>query len=99
MLDALALDDPRDDIVLFVLQLRGNDDSDRLADDFVSGVSEQALGTAVPRLDAAVERFADDRVVGRFDDRRKKRLASFGTLLGLPQQFGRALLVGHVPRE
>ena len=37
-------------------------------------VAEHALGLAIPRLDGAVERLADDDVLGRLDDGRQPRL-------------------------
>ena len=44
---------------------------DRLADHFCGAVAEHGLGGAVPGGDHALERLADDRVLGRFDDARE----------------------------
>jgi hypothetical protein len=53
---------PRDPVGGYQLQ-------NRLADDFMCRVAEDALGPHIPRRDDAVEVFADDGVVGRFNDR------------------------------
>ena len=45
------------------------DERDPLPDRLGGGVAVQPLGTGVPRLDHAVERLRDDRVLGRLDDR------------------------------
>src|SRR4029079_10867230 len=56
------------DFGLSVEAVLGNDDRDRLADDFVGGIPENPLGAAVPGLDDAVEILTDDRVVRRGHD-------------------------------
>ena len=45
--------------------------SDRLADDLLGRVAEQALRALVPAHDGAVETLADDGVVRGFDDGRE----------------------------
>jgi hypothetical protein len=62
VLDALAACEPLEYPLLFVPELLRNDDRDRLADHLLRRVAEQPPRTAVPRRDASVERFADDRV-------------------------------------
>src|ERR1700684_1389167 len=68
VVEAVAAADAREDLRLLVVQLRRNQDSDRLADDLFGGVAEQVFGGAVPADDDAVQRLADDRIAGRFDD-------------------------------
>ena len=50
----------------------GNDERDMAADGLLGRVTEQPLGAGVPALNDAVERLADDGIVGRFDDRREQ---------------------------
>ena len=72
--DALARAQPRQDHLLLARALRRNDHEDRLADRLVGGIAEQPLGALVPGEDPTVQRLADDRVVGRIDDRGEARL-------------------------
>jgi hypothetical protein len=59
---------------LLVLAVGGDDEvENRPTDRLVRGIAEDALRAAVPGEDDAVERFADDGVVGRFDDGRELR--------------------------
>ena len=58
---------------LFVLMIRRDQHEERLADCLRRSVAGDALGSVVPRGDGAVERLADDRVVGGLDDRRQQR--------------------------
>src|SRR2546421_12974834 len=53
--------------------IRGHDEEDRLADRLGRRVAEELLGRPVPRRDGAVQRLADDRVVGRFHDGSESR--------------------------
>src|SRR6202011_1254285 len=53
------------------MQLRGNQEKDRLAHDLFRRVPEELCGGVIPACDAAVEIFADDGVVGGLDDGRK----------------------------
>ena len=68
MTHTLAVSDLREELVFFALAIFGNDHPDRPADRFLSGISENALGRAVPRSNRAIQVIADDSVVGRFDD-------------------------------
>src|SRR5689334_12354264 len=68
MLDPRAGPDPLQDLRLFAFEMIGNDGGDRLADHFVGGIAEQALGAWIPADDASGEVLADDRVIGGFDD-------------------------------
>jgi len=45
-----------------------NQDVDAASNDLLGGVLVKSLGARVPAHDDAVERLADDRVVGRLDD-------------------------------
>ena len=47
--------------------------------DFFGRVSEQVFGSAIPGHDDPVEVFADDRVVGGFDNRHELLGGSLGT--------------------
>src|SRR6185312_12051108 len=71
MLDALATTQLRENELFLGLQLRWNKRGDRLANDFLGAVTEQPRSPCIPRSDHAVERLADDRIIGTIDDRRK----------------------------
>ncbi len=88
VLDPLAAAEPLQDRALLVVPLRRDDQGDRPADGLLGRVAEEPLGPGVPRADDAVERLADDRVVGRLDDGRQPRL---GLL--------RPLALGHVAED
>ena len=68
MIDPLATADTRQDAWLFVVAFLRDQGENRLADDLIRRIAEQALGALVPAHDGAVEVLADDRVVGGFDD-------------------------------
>ena len=68
VLDALAGTDFCEDNRLVCVQLRGNDLEDGDADHLFAAVSEDAGGGGIPAGDVAVEVFAEDGVVGGFDD-------------------------------
>ena len=74
VLDPLPAAKPRQDLVLLVLPLRRDDQGDRPAYGLLGGVAEEPLGPGVPCPDHALERLADDRVLGRLDDGRQARL-------------------------
>ena len=80
-------------------EFRRNDDRDRLADHFFGAVPEKPDGALVPRIDMAVERLADDRVIGRFDDGREQRPAAIGAVFGVAQRGLGAFLVGDITGE
>ena len=78
MIDAFAPADFRQNGGFFVESLGRQQNQNRLADDFVGGVAEDALGGRVPTEDDAVEIFADDRVVGSGNDGGQPRLQFVG---------------------
>src|SRR5207253_2160359 len=61
------------DTLLLLAPVGRNDEEDRLADRLGRRVAEELLGRPVPRRDGAVQRLADDRVVGRFHDGSESR--------------------------
>src|SRR5439155_19355038 len=73
MLEGFTAPDFGKNLVFFKLALRRNDQTDGLTDDIISAVPEDPLGATVPGGDDAVQVFADDRVLGRGDDRREER--------------------------
>src|SRR6266550_330068 len=99
MLDPFAFRDLGQDLLLFVLKLSRDDDRNRLTDDLICAVAEQADGAFIPRNDAAVERLANDGVVRRLHDRSQQGPTLFGALLGLVQHSFSALLVGDIAHE
>src|SRR5271155_1885710 len=66
--DALAAPDSLQDRLLLVLAIGWDQNRNRLADDFLRKVAENALRAAVPTRDGAIEVLADDGVVAVFDD-------------------------------
>ena len=69
VVDALTPPDLREHLVFLRPSLGRNDQRDVLTDRLLGRPAEQSLGRRVPRADDAVERFADDDVVGGIDDR------------------------------
>src|SRR4030095_10843582 len=67
MMDPLAAAYALQDGALFIDAIRRHENLDRLADDLLRSVAEDALRAGVPGADDAVQIFADDRIVGRFD--------------------------------
>lgn len=55
MVDALAGADGSDDVWLFIGPVRQDEHRNLLADDLLSGIAEQPLGSPVPAGDDAVE--------------------------------------------
>jgi hypothetical protein len=80
MLDPLARSQPAEDDIFFAVALGRNQHRHGASDGLVRRVAEQSLGPLVPGDDPAFERLADDRIVGRFDDRRQPRLGQVGVL-------------------
>jgi hypothetical protein len=75
--DSLELVDPlapseagHDDAMQLVDSIRGDQPRDRLADHLVGGVAIESLGGGVPTGDHAVNRLADNGVVGRVNNGR-----------------------------
>ena len=62
------------------------------ADGFVWLIAEDAFGAGVPTANNAVERLADDGVIGRFDDGRERDL-------GLPRRRRMAADAGARPPQ
>src|SRR5579883_2218664 len=61
----------RQDMLLLAEPVGRNEDSDGAADHLVRAIAEQSLRAAIPARNGAVERLADDRVLGRGDEDRK----------------------------
>ena len=72
--DHLAAFHPPEDLGFLVFALGRNEDRDRLPDHLRRGVAEHPLRAFVPGGDDALERLADDRVVGKFDHRCEPRV-------------------------
>src|SRR5690348_16045781 len=68
MFDALAPAQLVENLLLFRVELRRNDEGDGLANRLVGLVAEDACGAAVPGEDLALEGLADYRIVRRVDD-------------------------------
>src|SRR5215472_5359346 len=68
VLNALAAKDAGDNVVLLRVAVFGDDEGDVAADGFFGAIAEDSLGGFVPTGDHAIERDADDDVVGRVDD-------------------------------
>jgi hypothetical protein len=73
VLDPFAAPEPLEDGTFLVVPLRGDDQRDRPAHGLGRRVAEHAFGPRVPTCDDALERLADDGVVGRVDDGRQPR--------------------------
>src|SRR5258705_10312888 len=78
MLDLLPPADAFENLVLFALMTSRNDQPNRPADSLLRRVSEHALSSRIPRRNQAVQVFAHDGVIGRFNDRREARAIAFG---------------------
>ena len=68
MLDALASPDFLQNHPFFVVQFRRNDRHDRLANDVFRQIAKNSRGGAVPRKNAALQRLANDGVLGRLNN-------------------------------
>jgi hypothetical protein len=68
VLDPFSAAQPSQNVIFFRLALGGNQPTNRLSDDFLGGIPEHSFGGGVPTGNDAVQRFADDRIVGRRDD-------------------------------
>src|ERR1700735_2369953 len=71
MIDSFAAPDSGQNVVFFGPSLGRDDHLDMLADGFSRAIAKHAFGAWIPRCDHAVERFADNYVIGRCDNRRK----------------------------
>ena len=81
MIDRLAAADTIENAYFLVPALGRNDDRNRLADNLVGGIAEEALCRFVPRRDDTVEVFADDGVIAGFDNGRKATLDALRALV------------------
>src|SRR6185503_6990754 len=90
MVDACASLQGGDDVILFGDAIGWDDERNVAADRLVAGVAEQTLGGRIPALNGSIQRLADDRIVGRFDDRREEpgALQSDGLALFPASSFG-----------
>ena len=73
VIDALALAQLREDLLLLLLALRRNDQRDRLPDGLVHRVAEQPLRGPIPGADDAFEGLAHDGILGGLHDSRQMR--------------------------
>src|SRR5437762_14174625 len=79
--NALAPADPFHDSQLFVLAIRRDQDRDRFADNFSSGVAKEPFRFFVPTGDPFIEIYAYDRVTGGLNNRSQAAVSIFGALL------------------
>src|SRR5580658_2071204 len=108
MLNSLAFAETTKNHRFFVAMSERNDQRNVLADRFSSGVSKDSLRTSVPTCDETVEIFADDGVVGGFDDGGKPgaggksaaiRLAQSNNRTGEGQETEHAKQFGAIPNS
>jgi hypothetical protein len=71
MVDTFAASQPGKNVAFLFQAVLRDQYSNGLANYFLSAITEQALGTLVPADDDTLQRFADDGVVGRFNNRGK----------------------------
>src|ERR1700677_2502150 len=71
MLDTFTAPELRENIHLFAGEMRWDELQDRLAHHFAGPVAKHALGSLIPGHDDALERLADDRVLGGLYERRE----------------------------
>ena len=83
ILDALAPADSPKDFGLLVATIWWNEDSDRLADKFLGGIPEEALGARIRSDDKAIEILAQNSVVPRDSTIATSRCALYSTPLRL----------------
>jgi hypothetical protein len=69
MVHDFAAPNTREHLGLLGVALGGNDERDVPPNGLSRGPAEDAFRPAVPRRDHAIERFADDGIIGRVDDR------------------------------
>ena len=62
---------PVKNLLLFVITIRRNNDRDRFLDRLFRSITEETLGPGIPAGNDSVEVFADNRVIGGFNDRRQ----------------------------
>src|SRR4051794_26189507 len=74
MLNALSATDALQNGWFFIGVVRGDQHRDRLPDRLFRCVAKYSLRPHVPASDATIKAFADDGVIGGFDDRSKPGL-------------------------
>src|SRR6185312_12411043 len=65
VVDSVAPHEPADDVSFFVMALRRDQDVDRLPDRLLGRPAEDPRRAGIPASNDAVERLADDGIVGR----------------------------------
>ena len=78
MLDGVAVANPLQEPIQLVAPGRWLQQYDRLADDLTGGVAVDSFGGRVPRLHDAIERLAENGVLGRLHDGGEVTAGSFG---------------------
>jgi hypothetical protein len=73
VVDAFALAQTAENLLLFLVPLGGNDDGDCLADGLFGSETKEALRPGVPSADGPIEVLGDDGVVGALNDGGKPR--------------------------
>ena len=63
MVDSLTGAKAPQNVVLLIVQVRRDDQRDRLSDGLLLRISEHPLGSGVPRGNHTVESLGDDRVI------------------------------------
>jgi hypothetical protein len=81
VIDALTPSQLLEYLALFGAELGGNNDGNRLPDCFLRCEPKKAGGSRVPRPDEAIQRLADDRIIGRLHDGSHQGPVDIGVLL------------------
>jgi hypothetical protein len=71
MIDSFPAPDAREDFIFFGPSVGRDDQPDILSDRLVRSVTEDALCAWIPGHDDALESLADNRIIGRGNDRGK----------------------------
>src|SRR5690242_17359570 len=64
------------------MQFLRDDAQDRLSDDLVRAIAEDAFSRRIPRADGAIERFADDGIIRALDEGGQIGMRALGVLIG-----------------
>src|SRR5437879_5070307 len=81
MIDALARSESTQNLGFFVLQMRGDDESDGLSQNLSFRVAKNSLRTSIPVGDDPVQVFRNNRVIGTLYNGRQPRTHLVGSLL------------------
>jgi len=73
MIDMFPFLKAREDVILFGSEFHGNDARDVLTDHLLGRIAKDAFGARIPCRNVSIERFADDGVIRRSNDRGKSR--------------------------